>query len=107
MQILKTVMKKGVYSVKSEVVLYPGMSGWHFAYVDKKKSKEIREKYATLKKGWGSIPVTVTLGKTTWNTSIFPDKKSETYLLPLKAEVRKKEHIVAKKKIMFSIVIEV
>lgn len=95
------------YKLKSEVVLYPGMSRWHFVYVDKKKSKEIREKYATLKKGWGSIPVTVTLGKTTWNTSIFPDKKSETYLLPLKAEVRKKEHIVAKKKIMFSIVIEV
>lgn len=82
------------------------MAGWHFVYIDKKSSKEIKEKYVTLKKGWGSIPVTVTLGKTTWNTSIFPDKKSETYLLPLKAEVRKKENIVARKKVLFSIVID-
>ncbi len=81
------------------------MAGWHFVYVDKKKSKEIREKYATFKKGWGSIPVTVTLGKTTWKTSIFPDKKSETYLLPLKAEVRKKEGVSAKEMIVFSIAI--
>ncbi len=27
-----------------------------------------------------SIPVRVTVGKTTWETSIFPDKKSQTYL---------------------------
>jgi hypothetical protein len=48
-----------------------------------------------MKHGWGSVPVTVTIGTTTWKTSIFPDKESGGYLLPLKADVRKKEHIAA------------
>lgn len=44
-------------------------------------------------RGWGSLPVVVTLGKTSWKTSIFPDKREGAYLLPLKADVRKKEGI--------------
>lgn len=46
-----------------------------------------------MKRGWGSLPVMATIGKTTWKTSIFPDKKRGAYLLPIKAEVRKKEEI--------------
>jgi hypothetical protein len=46
-----------------------------------------------MKRGWGSLPVEVTVGKTTWRTSIFPDKKAGAYLFPLKASVRKKEGI--------------
>ncbi|MBP9762590.1 DUF1905 domain-containing protein [Patescibacteria group bacterium] len=34
--------------------------------------------------------VLVTVGKTMWETSIFPDKKSQSYLLPMKLEVRKR-----------------
>ncbi len=81
------------------------MAGWHFIGVAKKQSDEIKEKFGALKKGWGSIPVVVMIGKTAWKTSIFPDKKSGTYLLPLKAEVRKKEGITAKSVVSFSITI--
>lgn len=42
-------------------------------------------------RGFGSVRVKATIGATRWNTSIFPDKKSGTYLLPVKAEVRKAE----------------
>lgn len=49
--------------------------------------------YDSYKRGWGSIPVNVTLNKTTWKTSIFSSKKMSAYILPLKAEVRKKEKI--------------
>ena len=45
--------------------------------------------------GFGSVPVIVMIGKTRWKTSIFPDKRSGTYLLPIKAEVRKKENIMS------------
>ena len=55
-------------------------------------SQEIRIVNADRKKGWGSIPVVATIGKTQWRTSVFPYNGS--YLLPLKAEVRKKEKIV-------------
>ena len=78
---------------KSSVIVYPGMSGWRFLFIPKHKSREIKEKFGKSAKGWGSLPVFATIGKTTWKTSIFPDKKSGTYLLPLKAQVRKKENI--------------
>ena len=42
-------------------------------------------------------------GKTTWKTSIFPDKKSGTYLLPLKADVRRREGIGAGDRITSSL----
>jgi uncharacterized membrane protein (UPF0127 family) len=46
-----------------------------------------------MKRGWGSLPIIATINKTNWKTSLFPDRKSETYLLALKADVRKKEKI--------------
>ncbi|MEK7564412.1 MAG: DUF1905 domain-containing protein [Patescibacteria group bacterium] len=94
-------MKK-VYKFRSKVWLYPGMAGWHFAGVPKKESEEIK-KGSKVKAGFGSIPVMVTIGKTKWKTSIFPDKRSGTYLLPLKALVRKKEEIFSEDTISFSL----
>jgi hypothetical protein len=85
-------MAQKKYTIKSEVWLYPGMSGWHFVGVPKKESAEIKKTYK-IKAGFGSVPVMVTVGKTKWKTSIFPDKRTESYLLPIKAEVRKKEGI--------------
>lgn len=52
------------------------------------------------------VIVVVTLGKTSWKTSIFPDKHSGSYLLPLKALVRKKEGIFSGDKVSFSIQIK-
>ncbi len=84
------------YKVRSEVVLWPGAQGaWHFAHVDKKHSAEIRERYAGPRRGFGAVRVRARIGKTTWETSIFPDKRSGTYILPLKAKVRYAEGIAA------------
>ncbi|MFA6297395.1 MAG: DUF1905 domain-containing protein [Candidatus Paceibacterota bacterium] len=92
------------YLIKNtEVWLYPGMSGWHFVSLPKKQSEEIKEKFGKKKKGWGAIPVVVTVGETSWKTSIFPDRRAGTYLLPIKAGVRKKEGIMYGDKITFSI----
>jgi len=76
-----------------EVWQYPGMSGWHFISVPKPFAEKIRIKCGKLKRGWGSFKIEAKIGKTIWETSIFPDKKSGTYILPLKASVRKKEGI--------------
>jgi len=81
------------YAFKSNVWVYPGMASWRFITVPKKESTDIKTKYGKNARGWGSLPVSVTIGKTEWKTSIFPDKRSGTYLLPLKAAVRKKEGI--------------
>ena len=79
------------YEMRAKVWLYPGVAGWHFVTLPKKQSIEIKKKFGAMKRGWGSLPVIVTIGKTSWKTSIFPDKKAGAYLLPLKADVRKKE----------------
>jgi hypothetical protein len=91
------------YTLKSEVWLYPGMAGWHFMSVPKKQTEDIKKRFDSKTRGWGSLPVTVAIGKTTWKTSIFPDKKSGMYLLPLKAEIRKKEKIQSNDIVTFSI----
>lgn len=85
-------MKK-IYAMKTKVWLYPGMAGWHFVTIPKKTTKDIDYFFSTAKRGWGSLRVAVTVGTTSWKTSIFPDKKSDSYLLPLKAQVRKQESI--------------
>jgi hypothetical protein len=87
-------MVKNKYRLKLKVWVYPGLAGWHFVSLPKKESEEIKKNFDHLKKGWGSLPVIVAVSKTSWKTSIFPDKKSGMYLLPLKAEVRKKERII-------------
>ncbi len=83
------------YKVCSEVVIWPGEQGvWHFAYVDKKQSAQIREEYSGPRRGFGAVRVRAKIGKTTWETSIFPDRRSGCYIVPLKAAIRRAEGIV-------------
>jgi len=112
------------YTMRAKVWLYPGMvrstssgqaGSWHFITIPKKQSDAIKKKFGARARGWGSLPVTVTIlrprsgqvARTSWKTSIFPDKKMGAYLLPLKSDVRKKEKIVQGDTVMFSMEIRV
>ncbi len=88
---MRLVPKKNTYQFRARVWLYPGDAAWHFLTVPKKESEAMKKRYGAKKRGWGSIPVTVRIGGTEWDTSVFPDSKSGTYLLPLKAQVRRSE----------------
>jgi hypothetical protein len=78
------------YLFEATVWLYPGgQSAWHFITVPKEISAKIKKKFGGNARGWGSLPVAARIQKTEWKTSIFPDTKSGTYLLPLKASVRR------------------
>ena len=79
------------------------MSGWHFVTVPVATSKQIKKRHGLAARGWGSIRVNVTLGKSQWKTSIFPDKKANAYVLPLKADIRAKEGITAGDTISFGL----
>jgi hypothetical protein len=84
------------YRIKAKLWLYPGESAkWHFITIPKKESADLKKMYASYTKGWGSLPVVAQIGKTIWETSIFPDSKTHTYLLPIKALVRRKEGLEA------------
>jgi hypothetical protein len=99
-------MKKKSYQMKEKVWLYPGdFANWHFINITKECGQEIKENFGKGAKGFGSLPVEVTIGKTMWKTSIFPDKRIGTYILPLKAKVRKTEDIKAGDIITFSILL--
>ncbi len=87
----------------SEVWLYPGVAGWHFVSVPKKEATQIKEWWGKRKRGWGTIPIVATLGGSVWKTSLFPDKKSGGYLVPIRANIRKKEQVEAGKKVSWSI----
>ena len=89
-----SAIPKNKYKIRSEVWLYPSATAaWHFVSLSKKQSQAIDTKFGDKRRGWNSFPVSVTLGKTKWKTSIFFDKREGAYILPLKAEVRKKEGI--------------
>lgn len=78
--------------ITSRVWEWEGKGSWHFATINKTDAERIRADYIWPRKGFGSIPVTVTIGVTTWKTSIFPTKEKE-FLLPLKRVVRESENI--------------
>jgi len=44
-------------------------------------------------RAWGSVRVTARIGATAWSTSLFPEKGSGSYLLPVKAAVRRAERL--------------
>ena len=55
----------------------------------------------------GAVRVQATIGETTWQTSIFPHSQSKAYILPVKADVRKKEKILVDNVVEVQLKIEV
>lgn len=80
------------FHIKAKVWIYEGPNPWYFVTVPKKEASFIRKELLHKHRGWGSIPTEVTIGKSTWKTSIFWEKAG-TYLLPIKKSVRAKEGI--------------
>lgn len=79
---------------RSELWLYPGDGAWVFVTIPLEVSDEIKALTNGLpRKGFGSIKVIVKIKELEWRTSIFPDKKSKSYLLPIKKEVRRKTNL--------------
>jgi hypothetical protein len=72
---------------------YPGVDGWHFVSLPPEISADITDITAGIRRGFGSVRVAVTVGATSWQTSIFPDSKTGAYLLPVKKAVRVAEHL--------------
>jgi hypothetical protein len=72
---------------------YPGEGGWHFVSLPPEIGDDITDVTAGIRGGFGSVRVAVTVGATAWRTSIFPDNKTGTYLLPVKKEVRDAEKL--------------
>lgn len=67
-----------------------GKASWYFFTLPQAVGREIRLVDAGPRRtGFGALRVEATIGAITWSTSIFPSARQETYLLPVKAAVRK------------------
>jgi hypothetical protein len=78
-------------SVTGPVRRWSGEAAWFFLALPGDLADEIRAR--TEHVGFGSVRVTATVGATTWSTSVFPDATTGSYVLPVKAAVRRAEGI--------------
>jgi hypothetical protein len=67
-----------------------GPGSWYFVTVPGPVSEELGEQ-AGPPRGFGSVRVEVTIGATSWHTSVFPDSARGCYVLPVKRQVRAAE----------------
>jgi len=82
-------------TVTSPLWFWSGESGsWHFVTVPEEQSGEIRAHSLASRGGFGSVRVEASVHGVTWRTSVFP-QKSGGYLLPVKADVRRRAAIAA------------
>ena len=83
------------HAVSAELWRYDGEAAWYFVSLPTEIADAIRDEYEPLRRGFGSIKVSVGIGSSRWATSIFPDRRRGTYLLPVKKSVRLAEGLDA------------
>lgn len=84
-----------MFSFTADLWEHDGPAAWHFVSLPEAVADEIEATYGHLAGGFGSLRVDVTIGTTRWSTSVFPDRKRGTYVLPVKKPVRLAEQLVA------------
>jgi hypothetical protein len=89
------VARTRIFEFRAPLWRNPSADGWHFVSLPPEISAEISEITAGARRGFGSVRVAVTVGAGSWRTSLFPDSKTGTYLLPVKKTVRVAEHLEA------------
>ena len=77
--------------ITGEVVEWRGPAPHHFVALPQDAAREVADVAALVTYGWGVVPVVVTLGSSTWTTSLIP--RDGGYLLPLRAAERRAEGV--------------
>jgi hypothetical protein len=79
------------FEFKAKLWMWQGPASWHFLTLPKTLASQLRFFHSPSMRGFGSIKVEVVIGSSTWRTSIFPSKRNNSYVLPVKADVRRAE----------------
>ncbi len=77
--------------VTGTIWYWRGPAPWYFVTVPEPQSDALKAVSRAVTYGWGMIPVTARIGKTKWETSLFP--KDGLYIIPIKARVRTAEKL--------------
>ncbi len=92
---------------RAELWEWKAQGGWFFLTLPEELSDGIRARTDRgLRRGFGSVRVEVTIGGSTWRTSVFPDSASGSYVLPVKKPVRTAEGIEPGDTVDVSLVVE-
>jgi len=78
-------------TVDGPVWHWRGPSPHHFVTVGAEQAAALEAVSGAVSYGWGMIPVTATLGSTTWRTALWP--KNGSYLVPPRDSVRRAEQV--------------
>lgn len=85
-------MDKSTYEFSSELWRHPGEAGWCFVTLPEDIADDI-DAAVGVRAGFGSIPVVVSVGATSWKTSLFPDSSSDSFVLPMKKAIREAQQL--------------
>ena len=90
------------FDFTAELWEHSGPGSWHFVTVPAETSEDLRS-VSGPPGGFGSVRVEVSVGDTTWLTSVFPDKASGCFVLPVKRQVRTAEGLDAGEEVAVSL----
>lgn len=74
-----------------KIFIWRGPAPYYFVAAPSGEGQDLKAISGFVTYGWGVIPVHVRIGNTEWTTSLFP--KDGSYLVPIKAMVRKAEKL--------------
>lgn len=80
-----------IFELTGTLIEWRGPAPFYYIAIPEEVCIEIKAAAKLLSYGWGVIPVTSTIGQTTFTTSLFP--KEGGYLLPVKNAVRLPEKL--------------
>ena len=85
------------FEFEAPLWIWNGGSGtsWHFLTLPFDVTDEIDDLTTGKQGGFGSVRVKATIGRTSFTTSVFPSKEQKSFILPVKAQVRKAEALAA------------
>ena len=81
-----------MFEFTAELYEWTGDAAWVFVTLPVDLAEDIRDMDLP-RRGFGSVKVRVRIGATEWRTSVFPDSRSGSYVLPVKRAVRDAEGI--------------
>lgn len=74
----------------AELWEWTGKANWVFLSLPIDLAETVRLAAFLSPRGWGSVRVSAEAGDVRWETSLFPDRRSGSYILPVKASVRRR-----------------
>ena len=80
-------------SFTSTIIYWRGPAPFFYAPIPLEQADAVRRAAKVASYGWGCVPLAARIGEVDFTTALFP--KDGTYLLPLKAAVRRKLDVTA------------